>query len=100
MLDAELKEYLDKIAGAFDRRMDGLRDELRDVRSEMRDVREEVRSFKNDLRDMSQRISNVGMDYYEARRVRELRSIGLEARMTEVERRLSELEGGNGHPQG
>jgi len=100
MLDAELKDYLDKIAGAFDRRFDGLRDELRDVRSEMRDVREEVRSVKSDLREMSQRISNVGADYYEARRVRDLRTIGLEARMTERERRMSEFEGGNSSPQG
>lgn len=93
-MDTELKDYLDNIARSFENRFDDLNAELRDVRAEMRDVREEVRSFKTDLREMSQRISDVGSDYREARQVRDVRAIALESRVNELERRMSELEAG------
>ena len=62
-MDIELKDFLEKMARAFDHRIDELGAELRDVRKEMRDVREEMRGVRAEMREMSQRISNVGTDY-------------------------------------
>lgn len=78
---------------SLERKIDALHDELH---AELRDVREEIRGVKAGMREMSDRISNVGMDYREARRVRDLRTISLESRIEELERRMSEYEGG--HP--
>lgn len=71
-MDAELKAYVDDIARGFDNRCDEVKADMRHMREQMRDVRGDMRSM----------------------RVRDLQSIGLEARVQELERRLSELEGG------
>jgi chromosome segregation ATPase len=93
-MDAELKDYLNNIARSSDSRFDDVNAQLHDVRGEIRDVREEMRSMRTEMREMSQRITNVGMDYREARQVRDVRAIALEGRVNELERRMSELEGG------
>jgi len=87
-MDAELKDYLDNIARSFDHRFDDLNAQLEDVRGEIRDVREEMRSMRTEMRGMPQQISDVGSDYREARQVRDVRAIALEARVNELERRM------------
>jgi uncharacterized coiled-coil protein SlyX len=76
------------------RRIDDLNAQLKDVRVEIRDVREEMRSMRTEMRGMSQRISDAGSGITrQARQVRDMRAIALEARVRELERRMSELEG-------
>ena len=97
-MDAELAEFLTDMTRTFQREVEALRagmtEQIREVRADMRDVKE-IRSFKAEVRDVRDRIYKVGDDYREARRVRDIRTISIEARLEEVERRLTDLEGGS-----
>lgn len=97
-MDPELAEFLTNMTRTFQREVEALRadmtEQIREVRADMRDVREEIRSFKAEVRDVRDRISKVADDYRDARRVRDIRAISVEARLEEVERRLTDLEGG------
>lgn len=92
-VDRESREFLENISQALERRIDGLRDELH---AELRDVREAIRGMKTEMRETREQIRNVGSDYREARRARDIRTISVESRLEELERRMSEYE--NGHP--
>jgi len=95
-MDNELEEYLENLARRCHRKFDQFEAELHGLREDLRDFRQEVHAMCADVSEHSHRIGYLRTDYYEARRVRDLRTIGLEARVNELERRLSELEGGRG----
>ena len=93
-MDAELKAFLENFSNSFERRFLELEGSLRELESsllaELRDIREEVRTVKSDRRETVSRVDRAVDDYREARRNRELRTLSLEGRVEEIERRLNE----------
>src|SRR6185295_12271646 len=97
-MDAELTDFFNNMTRTFQREIEALRTDmnaqLRDVREEIRNVHAEIRGVKTEMRNTQERIGKVSDDYREARRTRDIRAISIEARLEEVERRLTDLEGG------
>ena|SRR5258708_10015889 len=91
-MDAELKAFLEKIAGSLDSRLDGLRSDMDRLRAEFRAEILEVEARLN------ARIDGVGrlaLDANRTFRTRDLRILTLEERMGEVEKRMLGIEGIN-----
>jgi len=89
-MDAELKEFLEKIAGSLEGKIDRLRSEIATLRAELRTAIAETRE------ELDARIDGVALIAQGANRTfrtRDFRILALEERVNEVEKRLLDVEG-------
>jgi hypothetical protein len=93
-MDAELKGFLEKIAGSLEDKIDRLRSE---IRTEIATLRSDLRTAIAETREeLDARIDGVALIAQGANRTfrtRDFRILALEERVNEVEKRLLDVEG-------
>jgi hypothetical protein len=88
-MGAELKAFLEKIAGSLESRMEQLRSEI------VTQLRGEILEAEGRLNARIDGVGRLALDANRTLRTRDLRILTLEERMGEVEKRMLGIEGAN-----